>query len=162
MWCSPPSLTLPTIKLLNMSFPIQQYERRCCNWNTMIKVEVKFGGQAFLFAPVTAGNPKHREYDRSANDLIRIVHEFIERIKQEAPPTLRNHAIFEMLHARPIRTLKESRSFCRNVSRHQPIIPYRHLLNYMWSFAFYIFGWNLEFIPILLLLLFYRHISIEV
>ena len=110
-----------------------QYERRCMfcsNRDTMIVVEVKFGGQALLLAPVTAGNPKHREYDRSANDLIRIVHEFIERIKQEAPPTLRNHAIFEMLHARPIRTLKESRSFCRNVSRHQPIIPYRHLLNY--------------------------------
>ena len=99
----------------------------------MIAVEVKFGGQALLFAPVTAGNPKHREYDRSANDLIQIVvHEFIiiERIKQEAPPTLRNHAIFEMLHAHPILILKESRSFCSNVSRHQPIIPYRHLLNY--------------------------------
>ena len=111
-----------------------EYERGCIycsNRNTMIAVEVKFGGQAFLFAPVTAGNPKHREYDRSANDLIRIVHEFIERIKQEAPPTLRNHAIFEMLHARPIRTLKESPSFCRNASRHQPIIPYRHLLNYI-------------------------------
>ena len=118
MWCSPPSLTLSTIKLLNMSFPIQQYERRCCNWNTMITVEVKFGGQAFPFSPVTAGNPK--KYDRSTNDFIRIVHEFIERIKQEAPPTLRNRAIFEMLHAQPIKTLLGSCSFCVNVTRHQP------------------------------------------
>jgi len=109
-----------------------QYERGCmycCNRNTMMKVEVKFGGQALLFSPVTAGNPKHREYDRSANGIIRILHEFIARIKQDAPPTLRNHVIFKMLHTHPIRTLLESPSFCVNVSRHQPIIPYRHLLN---------------------------------
>jgi len=109
-----------------------QYERGCmycCNRNTMMVVEVKFGGQALLFSPVTAGNPKHREYDRSANGIIRILHEFIARIKQEAPPTLRNHVIFKMLHTHPIRTLLESPSFCVNVSRHQPIIPYRHLLN---------------------------------
>jgi len=109
-----------------------QYERGCiycCNRNTMMEVEVKFGGQALLFSPVTAGNPKHREYDRSANGIIRILHEFIARIKQDAPPTLRNHVIFKMLHTHPIRTLLESPSFCVNVSRHQPIIPYRHLLN---------------------------------
>ncbi|KAL9971608.1 hypothetical protein ACROYT_G017794 [Oculina patagonica] len=39
-----------------------QYERECIfasHRDTMIAVEVKFGGQALLFAPVTAGNPKH-------------------------------------------------------------------------------------------------------
>ena len=109
-----------------------QYERGCmycCNRNTMMAVEVKFGGQALLFSPVTAGNPKHREYDRSANNIISIMHEFIARIKQEAPQTLRNHVIFKRLRARPISSLIESRSFCVNVTRHQPIIPYRHLLN---------------------------------
>ena len=110
-----------------------QYERGCMfaiNRNTMIAVEVKFGGQVLLFSPVTAGNPKHREYDRSTNHFWAIVRKFIARIKQDAPPTLRNHVIFEMLRKNPRRYLdSESRSFCANVTRHQPIFPYRHLLN---------------------------------
>jgi len=110
-----------------------QYERGCMfaiNRNTMIAVEVKFGGQALLFSPVTAGNPKHREYDRSTQNFKAILREFIARIKQEAPSMLRNHVIFEMLQANTDRYLwKKSRSFCVNVTRHQPIIPYRHLLN---------------------------------
>ena len=110
-----------------------EHERGCIvasNRDTIIAVEVKFGGQALLFVPVTAGNPKHREYDRSANNFWAIIREFIGRIKQEAPPTLRNHIIFEMLQADPRRYLNsKSRSFCVNVTRHQSIIPYRHLLN---------------------------------
>ena len=110
-----------------------QYERGCMystDRDTMIAVEVKFGGQALLFAPVTAGNPKHREYDRSEINITAISREFIARIKQEAPPMLRNHVIFKMLHATPKLYLEtKSPSFCANVTRHQPIIPYRHLLN---------------------------------
>ena len=110
-----------------------QHERGCMfaiNRNTMIAVEVKFGGQAFLFSPVTASNPKHREYDRSTNNFWAIVRQFIARIKREAPPTLRNHVIFKMLHASPDQyLLNKSPSFCANVTRHQPIIPYKHLLN---------------------------------
>jgi len=110
-----------------------QYERGCIyasNRDTMIAVEVKFGGQALLFAPVTAANPKHRKYDRSSTNLTAISREFIARIKQEAPPTLRNHIIFEMLHKNPSKYLNTgSPSFCVNITRHQPIIPYRHLLN---------------------------------
>ncbi|XP_078371086.1 uncharacterized protein LOC144654730 [Oculina patagonica] len=110
-----------------------QYERECIfasHRDTMIAVEVKFGGQALLFAPVTAGNPKHREYDRSKTNLTAISREFVERIKQEAPSKLRNHVIFEKLHDSPRVYLdRKSRSFCVNVTRRQPIIPYRHLLN---------------------------------
>ena len=117
-----------------------EYERGCIaasNRGTIIAVEVKFGGQALLFAPVTAGNPKHREYDRSANNFWEILREFIARIRQEAPPTLRNHAIFEMLHADPRRYLiSGSRSFCANVTQHKAIIPYMHLLNDVRSFDF--------------------------
>jgi len=109
-----------------------QYERGCIfasNRDTMIAVEVKFGGQALLFSPVTAANPKHRKYDRSSKNMTAISREFIARIKQEAPPTLRNHAIFDMLHASPKHYLdKGSPSFCVNITRHQPIIPYGHLL----------------------------------
>ena len=110
-----------------------KYERGCiycCNRNTMIAVEVKFGGQALLFSPVTAGNPKHREYVRSEINITAISREFIARIKQEAPLTLRNHVISKMLHASPKLYLEtKSPSFCVNVTRHQPIVPYRHLLN---------------------------------
>ena len=109
-----------------------QYERVCMyasNRDTMIAVEVKFGGQALLFSPVTAGNSKHRKYDRSTKNFTEISREFIARIKQEAPPVLRNHIIFEMLYEHPKRYLdSQSRSICVNVTRHQPIIPYRHLL----------------------------------
>ena len=110
-----------------------QYERGCMfcsNRDTMIAVEVKFGGQALLFAPVTAGNPKHRKYDRSTTNMTAISREFIARIKQEAPPMLRNHVIFDLLHANPKPYLnKGSPSFCASVTRHQPIVPFRHLLN---------------------------------
>ena len=44
-----------------------QYEHGCVfcsNRKAMIAVEVKFGGQALLFAPVTGGNPLHRRDDR--------------------------------------------------------------------------------------------------
>jgi len=115
-----------------------QYERGCIfasNRDTMIVVEVKFGGQALLFSPVTAGNPKHRKYDRSNTNMTAISREFIARIKQEAPPTLRNHTIFKMLHEEPKRYLNTgSPSFCVNVTRRQPIVPFKHLLNDVWSF----------------------------
>ena len=140
-----PSLVLPTVffdaifnafhhKAVEHVLPYPtQYERGCmycCNRNTIIAVEVKFGGQALLFSPVTAGNPKHRKYDRSAKNLTAISREFIARIKREAPPTLRNHVIFEMLHKSPKRYLdSQSPSFCVNITRHQPVVPFRHLLN---------------------------------
>ena len=110
-----------------------QYERGCmfcCNRNVIMTAEVKFGGQALLFSPVTAGNPLHRKYDRARTNMTEICRQFIARIKQEAPPMLRNHVIFEMLHAAPKHYLdKLSRSFCVNVTRHQPIIPYKRLLD---------------------------------
>ena len=140
-----PSLVPPTVffdaifnafhhRAVQHVLPYQtEYERGCmycCNRNTMIAVEAKFGGQALLFAPVTAANPKHRKYDRSAKNLTAISREFIARIKQEAPPILRNHLIFDRLHANPKRYLdKGSPSFCVNVARHQPIVPFRHLLD---------------------------------
>ncbi|XP_078371279.1 uncharacterized protein LOC144654915 [Oculina patagonica] len=110
-----------------------QYERKCIfssNRNTMLAVEIKFGGQALMFAPVTADNPEHRkEYDRSLTNLTEMMREFIEKIKREAPLKLRNDVIFKKLHKSPDRYLQsQSRSFCLRVTRHDPIIPFRHLL----------------------------------
>ena len=139
-----PSLVLPTVffdaifnafhhKAVEHVLPYPtKYERSCIfasNRNTMIAVEVKFGGQALLFSPVTAGNPKHREYVRSEINITEISREFIARMKKEAPPMLRNHVLFKTLHASPKFYLEtKSPSFCVNVNRRQPIIPYRHLL----------------------------------
>ena len=110
-----------------------QYERGCIfasERDTMIAVEVKFGGQALLFSPVAACDTKHRKYDRSEINMTAISREFIVRIQREAPSKLRNHVIFEMLRATPKLYLEtKSPSFCANVTRHQPIVPYRHLLN---------------------------------
>ncbi|KAL9973857.1 hypothetical protein ACROYT_G020363 [Oculina patagonica] len=111
-----------------------QYEQECVlaiNRNTILSVEVKFGGQAFMFAPVTAANPKHRtKYNRSLKNMTAIAREFAERIRQEAPLKLRNHVLFKMLHKNPGSYLKErSRSICLKATRHLPIIPYRHLLS---------------------------------
>ena len=109
-----------------------QYEHECwysSHRNTMIAVEVKFPGQAFMLAPVTAGNPLHRDYPKSLTNMNKIMLEFIERIRKEAPVKLRNHVLFKQLKEDTDFHLTEgSQSFCVNVTRHQPIIPYRHLL----------------------------------
>ena len=124
-----------------------QYERECTpasNRNAMVAVEVKFGGQALLFAPVTAKNLKHRrKYNPCDKLIMSIMRKFIGRIKQEAPLKLQNHVIFKILYdlyplqrpnAEALRRYFKGlplviRSICVDVTRHQPIIPYRRLLN---------------------------------
>jgi len=112
-----------------------QYERHnwhCINIQTVTQVEVKFPGQALLFAPVTAVNPIHRPYSRNQTNVSNIMREYVEGIIQEAPPKLREHAVLKKLRKYQRRLLgylnNLSRTFCLNVSRHQPIIPYNHLL----------------------------------
>ena len=115
-----------------LPYPTQYEHRNWFNINiyTVTTVEVKFPGQALLFAPVTAGNPIHRPYGRNLKNSTVIRYEYIEQIRQEAPPQLRNHAVFQELVKVPLKRYltKLSRTFCFNVTRHQPIIPYRHLL----------------------------------
>ena len=110
-----------------------QYEHhnwQCINIQTVTQVEVKFPGQALLFAPVTAGNPIHRPYKMNGTNIPKIWREYVEDIIQEAPQKLRRHVVFEELRKHSLlRYLNQlSHTFCLNVSRHQPIIPYRHLL----------------------------------
>ncbi|XP_078378908.1 uncharacterized protein LOC144662050 [Oculina patagonica] len=109
-----------------------QYEDECwyaSHRNTMILVEVKFPGQALMFVSVTAGNPIHRDYPKDQTNINKIMREFIERIRQEAPLELMDHVLFKQLQEDPDVHLSErSKSFCVKVNRHQPIIPYRHLL----------------------------------
>lgn len=98
------------------------------NIHVVATVEVKFPGQALLYAAVTAGNPKHRGYERTTRYLTNMSREFIEEIRQQAPPELRNHVLFKELHKSPRGYLEHSHTFCLNVTRQQPIIPYRYLL----------------------------------
>ena len=117
-----------------LPYPIQ-YERGgctvCSNRKAMIAVEVKFGGQALLFAPVTGGNPLHRRDDYRRIKLAARERKFVEYIRQEAPAKLRNHPIFQKLILTNVTEYlsKRSRSYCAKVTRHQPIILYKHLLS---------------------------------
>ena len=111
-----------------------QYEHHnwyCINIQTVTQVEVKFPGQALLFAPVTAVNPVHRHYSRNKTNVSKIWREYVKGIIQEAPPKLREHAVFKKLSKYQEKLLGYlndiSRTSCLNVIRHQPIIPYNHL-----------------------------------
>ena len=105
----------------------------CINVHTVTRVEVKFPGQALLFAPITAVNPIHRPYNRNKTNVPNIWRDYVKEIILEAPPKLQKHVVFKELrkHAaglygylnQPLRT------FCLNISRHQPIVPYKHLLS---------------------------------
>ena len=60
----------------------------CINPHTITKVEVKFPGQAILFAPVTAGNPIHRPHKKNQTNVPNIWRDCVEEIIREAPPKL--------------------------------------------------------------------------
>ena len=111
-----------------------QYERECAfcsHRKALIAVEVKFGGQALMFAPVTGGNRLHRRHNETNRmNMGNISREMVENFKWQAPAKLRSHVIFEMLDKGAKHHLSlHSRSYCANVTRHQPIIPYNHLLS---------------------------------
>ncbi|XP_068713916.1 uncharacterized protein [Montipora foliosa] len=76
-------------------------------------VELKFRGQALLYVPATAKNPKHRQYPRhgriSFNEVIRTC---IEQAERDAP-TVEEHAV-------------KSSTYCMKVTPHFPIMPYAH------------------------------------
>ena len=105
----------------------------CINAHTVTRVEVKFPGQALMFAPVTAVNPIHRPYNRNKTNVSNIWRDYVKEIILEAPPKLQKHVVFKELHKNAARLYgylnQPLRTFCLNVSRHQPIIPYKHLLS---------------------------------
>ena len=107
-----------------------QFEYRtwyAANKRIVSAVEIKFPGQALLFAPVTAKNPVHRKYPKPENDMLQMWREIIEEIQEETPLQLRNHSLFQQFKTDPKRyTTVESRTFCLSATRHEPIIPYRN------------------------------------
>ena len=91
-------------------------------------VELKFRGQALMFVPVTVINQQHRDYPRRGDRFDAEARTFVEEIQKSAPAVHQNKTLFEKLKSRLLieyPTLEAS-TYCMNVSRHQPIVPYSH------------------------------------
>lgn len=93
----------------------------------MAVLGLKFRGQALLFAAVTVGNPKHREYPRSTEHFNARWRSFIEEIQREAPTAYRNCIIFEEHKENLAQYTLKSSTYCINVTRHHPVVPYAYL-----------------------------------
>ena len=89
-------------------------------------VELIFRGQALMFVPVTAGNPKHRPYPRSLKNENTRWRDYIDTIRQEAPLIYRNRTLFEDFRQNLEGYVNNSTTYCMNVTRHQNIKPYAH------------------------------------
>ena len=96
--------------------------------HVMCSVELKFRGQTLMFVPVTVNNPQHRQYPRSDHRFGVQALTFVEEIQKSAPAVYQNRPLFEKLKSRLLieyPTL-EANTYCMNVSRHHPIVPYLH------------------------------------
>ena len=89
-------------------------------------VELKFRGQALLFFPVTIENRLHRSYPRSLRGTRKAWQEFIQIIQQEAPAQYVNQSLFHEFRKDPFGYVETSKTYSRNVTRHQPIVPFAH------------------------------------
>ena len=90
-------------------------------------VELKFRGQALIFAPVTASNPTHHEYPRSMKNWKEIWRTYLEKIQRNTPKAYQNHYIFEEFKGQLHNYVSNSSTYCMQVTRHLPIVPYAHL-----------------------------------
>lgn len=92
----------------------------------MSVLELKFRGQALLFAPVTVENPKHRDYPRATKHFDEIWRTFIEQIQLDAPEAFKTQAIFEEFKEGLRLYTLNSTTYCMKAIRHLPIVPYAH------------------------------------
>ena len=91
-------------------------------------VELKFRGQALMFVPVTASNPEHREYPRNIpEDLNEVWRTYLEKIQRGAPKAYQSHSMFEDFKKKLNNHVLTSSTYCMQVTRHLPIVPYAHL-----------------------------------
>ena len=117
-------------KSIEHLFPYRtQYERDSW-WSQQYfmfsAVELVFRGQALMFMPVTADNPKHRSYPRYSPKLNKYWREYIDTIREEAPLIYRNRSLFKDLKQHLEGYVINTRTYCMNVTRHQSIKPYAH------------------------------------
>ena len=117
-------------KSIQHLFPYRvQYEK--ISWWSLHRymftaVELKFRGQALMFVPVTAGNPTHRPYPKSLKNIEIYWRDYIDAIRKEAPLIYRNRSLFEDFKQNLERYITNSPTYCMNVRRHQPVVPYAH------------------------------------
>ena len=111
-------------------FPLDTTHERVSWWLTdkyvCSAVELKFRGQALLFFPVTVENLLHRSYPRSLRGTRKAWQEFIQIIQQGAPAKYVNQSLFHEFRKDPFGYLETSKTYCRNETRHQPIVPFAH------------------------------------
>ena len=135
------SLANPVIKFDNLFnafhanavrhiFPLDTRHENVTWWKTgryvTSVVELKFRGQALLFFPVTIKNPLHRSYPRSVHGVVQAWQEYIENVRRDAPPQYADNSLFEEYRKDPFLYVETSRTYCREVIPHQPIIPFAH------------------------------------
>ena len=79
-----------------------------------------------LLLPVTAGNPTNRDYPKSLENIYIYWRDYIETIKKDAPAVYRSRPIFEEFKQNLDNYVINTSTYCMNVTRHQPIVPYAH------------------------------------
>ena len=116
--------------LTTFSGPLDTTHERVSWWLTdkyvCSAVELKFRGQALLFFPVTVENLLHRSYPRSLRGTRKAWQEFIQIIQQGAPAKYVNQSLFHEFRKDPFGYLETSKTYCRNETRHQRIVPFAH------------------------------------
>ena len=95
----------------------------------VVGAEIKFRGQVLMFTAVKAGNPRHRSYPKNPRMIIPTWKEFAKDLQRLAPRKYRNHSLFKELSSDPNNYVKHtSKTVCMNVTKHQAIVPYAHML----------------------------------
>lgn len=117
-------------KAVRHIFPLDTRHERVSWWITdkyvASVVELKFRGQALLFFPVTVGNPLHRNYPRSLAGTKKSWQAFIAGVEMEIPTQYANNSFIQEYKRDPPQYTRTSRTYCMNVTRRQPIVPFAH------------------------------------
>jgi len=81
-----------------------------------------------MFVPVTVNNPQHREYPRDAQRFGAQALTFVKEIQKSAPTIYQNRTLFAKLKSSLLTEYRflEASTYCMNVSRRHPIVPYLH------------------------------------
>lgn len=84
-----------------------------------------------MFVPVTVHNSQHRGYPRGGQRFGAQARAFVEEIQNSAPAVYQNRTLFEKVKRALLSEYStlEANTYCMNVSRHHPIVPYLHFEN---------------------------------
>ena len=89
-------------------------------------VELIIRGQALMFVPVSAGNPKHRPYPTSLKNENTNWGDYIDTVREKPPLIYRNRTLVEDFRRNLEGCVINTTTYCMNVTRHQHIKPYAH------------------------------------